>query len=169
MTKKEKVLSIIFSVIIASYLMIFALMAIYSITYPKSMHRIFSHFEPSLAVYILPAVISLAGMGIIIVNMLSRKRREKGKKVPSTAYTISFYASFVPFVLLLIYSIYSSIFGIRFLWSKSYGFDAFYLSMLLVGGLGGCVIIPVFPVCIFWQALYIFKYIRNRKKHQPDK
>ena len=70
----------------------------------------------------------------------------------------------VPFGLLLIYSFASAFTGTDFLFDTCYGFDAFWLNFVLVGVLMLSYIIPVFPVLIFWQILYLVNRFRYRER-----
>ena len=110
------------------------------------------------------AVLVLGVFGVISVPVLciSRKRSSKGKEVPSFAYRVSFYCSFIPFVLLIAYCLYCMKHGFSFLWSVSYGWEAFEGAFTIMGFI--LCIIPVLPFCVFWQILYIVKLIRGRKK-----
>lgn len=107
------------------------------------------------------ALLSCFGLVGLGVSRRIGKRREAGKEPFSKGYRISFYISFVPYALLLLYCAYCSKYGFSFLWSTSYGWEAFEGAFTIMG-LVFCVI-PVFPFCIFWQILYIVKWVRNRK------
>ncbi len=87
------------------------------------------------------------------------------KKIPQ----IIFWLSFMPYLLLLGYSIYHAIFGydvytmiLSQYVETLYGWDAF-LRVLLWTGFAMCII-PVLPVCLLYQILYLFIYIIKRLK-----
>ncbi|MBR6968108.1 MAG: hypothetical protein IKH78_06195 [Ruminococcus sp.] len=103
----------------------------------------------------------IAALGVL-VSLRIRKRRSMGKPSISGLYTFSFYSSFLPLVLLLIYSLISVKSGFTFLWSTSYGGRAFCEAFVLTGAV--FCMIPVFPFCLFWQILYIVKRLRSRKE-----
>ena len=105
-------------------------------------------------------ILSLLGIIYIAVSNRIRNRKTIGLKPISKAYRISFIVSYIPYVILLAYSLYCSKYGFEF-FGKSYGWQGFYDAFIIMG-LVFCVI-PVFPFCIFWQILYIVKYIRSRK------
>lgn len=100
-------------------------------------------------------------IAVLMINIF-RKRKLKGKKEVSGLYRISFYCSFIPFLLLLGYCVYCSEYGFRFLWGVYDGWSGFSGAFVIMG-LIFCII-PVFPFCIFWQVFYITKWIIGRKK-----
>ena len=64
---------------------------------------------------------------------------------------------------LLINSVASAINGSSFLYETFYGGEAFWLTFMLTGVLMFSWIIPVFPVLIYWQVLYIVNRIRIKR------
>ncbi|WP_028518623.1 hypothetical protein [Ruminococcus flavefaciens] len=108
-------------------------------------------------VILLLSVFGLIGLGL---SHRIKKRKSTGLKPISKKYTISFIVSYVPYLLLLLYSLYCSKFGFTF-FTTTYGWEGFY-SAFVIMGIVFCVI-PVFPLCFFWQIFYIVKWIRNRK------
>lgn len=68
--------------------------------------------------------------------------------------------SFAPYVFCLGYGIYSAIFGLRFLFSTSYGFDAFMSSIVLT--VFFLCYYPVIPSCLIYQLVYLVVFIMNR-------
>ena len=112
------------------------------------------------------ALLAFFGLiGLLISNIID-KRRAKGKKVISKAYTISFWLSFAPIVLLLLYGLYCAEYGLNFMWSTTYGWQGFKDAIFLMGLIFS--VIPVFPFCIFWQILYIVKYVRANKAAKAE-
>lgn len=73
--------------------------------------------------------------------------------------------SFAPYVFCLLYGIYSAIFGLRFLFSTSYGFDAFMSSIVLTGFF--LCYYPVIPICLIYQLVYTA--VSVMKKHNVPK
>jgi len=108
----------------------------------------------------LPVICVLAQIGVLI-SVLLRRRRNSGKKEISRGYTVSFICSFIPFVLLLAYSAYCMKAGFSFLWSVSYGWEAFEGAFTIMGLV--FIIIPVFPFCVFWQVFYIIRHIKAKR------
>ncbi|MBP5580243.1 MAG: hypothetical protein J6X85_00365 [Ruminococcus sp.] len=104
-------------------------------------------------------VVSCLGLVGLLVSNLIKKRRAEGKNPISNGYTVSFILSYVPYVLLLLYCAYCSKFGFRF-FSVTYGWEGFWSAFIIMGAVF-CVI-PVLPFCLFWQILYLIKWIRNR-------
>lgn len=72
-----------------------------------------------------------------------------------------FYLSFIPYILLLLLSIYSAFEGFTFLFSTSYGIEAFFETFIFVGAI--FCIIPVFPVCICYEIGYGIYQLKKRK------
>jgi len=86
---------------------------------------------------------------------------------------ILFIISFIPYIVLLGYGIYSAIFGydvytliLPTYVETLYGLDAF-LEAITVLGLT-LIFIPIIPVCIIYELLYsvikLFFYFRNKRK-----
>ncbi len=107
--------------------------------------------------------VSLFGVSAVMISWRLRKRAETGKKPISRLYKCSFILSFVPFVILVIFSACSSADGFTFMSSTVYGSEAFYEYMVWSGIIIFGLLIPVFPLMIFWQVLYIIKRIQYRK------
>lgn len=105
-------------------------------------------------------VLSCLGFISLLVSHIIRKRKQKGKKPISNAYKISFYLSFVPYVLFLGYCAYCSLAGFEF-FGTTYGWEGFCDAFIIMGFV--FCIIPVLPFCLFWQILYIIKWAKNRK------
>ena len=103
-------------------------------------------------------VVSCLGLFAVLVSHAMRNRKNKGKKAITNTDRIWFRLSFVPFLLIVLYGGYSAIFGISFLWSVSYGIYGFLTAV--VCGAAILVIIPVLPLCIVWQVIFI---VRRRK------
>ena len=108
--------------------------------------------------------VSLAGLSAVLVSWRLRKRAEAGMKPISKLYNCSFIVSFLPFVLLIISSVESISEGFSFMGTSWYGADAFWDTFTWNGILVFSVLIPVFPLMIFWQLLYIIKRAKYRKK-----
>lgn len=104
--------------------------------------------------------ISFLGALTLITRIWLRKRFEAGKRPVSKLYTATFLLSFLPFILLIIYSATEGEF--TFLGSTVYGIEAFWENLWFYGILLWSAIVPVFPVAVFWQILYLV----NRKKYR---
>lgn len=74
---------------------------------------------------------------------------------------ILFKLSFLPYVLLLLFAIYSSIFGFTFALSTYYGLDAF-LGVIGIIGFVGCVSFPIFPIVFIYEVFYLI-WIKVKK------
>ena len=109
-------------------------------------------------------VVSCIGLFAVFVSHAMRNRKNKGKAPITKADKIWFRISFVPFMLVVLYGIFCSFFGISFLWSVSYGIDAFLIAVICGAAL--LVIIPVLPLCIVWQIIYL---VRRRKAKKAEK
>ena len=57
--------------------------------------------------------------------------------------------------------------GFPFLWSVSYGWEAFEGAFMIMGLV--FVIIPVFPFCVFWQVFYIVRRIKAKKRLKAER
>lgn len=79
------------------------------------------------------------------------------KKIPKIILILSF----LPYVFILLYGVYSAIFGFGFLFSTSYGFDALIDSIFIMTILLCCY--PVIPICIIYQLVYTA--VSVMKKH----
>jgi len=71
-------------------------------------------------------------------------------------YKIILYISFLPYLLLLGYGIYSAIFGFTFFFSTSYGFDGF-IGAITIMGIIFFAYYPVIPVCMVYQLIYFLR------------
>lgn len=85
--------------------------------------------------------------------------KEKLSLIKEKLPRVLLYISFVPYALLFLYALFCSVEGFTFLFSTSYGLEAF-LDALLIMGLFFCII-PVLPVCLIYQIFYL---CRNRLK-----
>ena len=158
MKKYEKILLIIFGAFCAAFLVdILPRLAEHGF---KNGRIVFNTFTRILSV---PFAISFLGIITVLVTARLRSRKETGLTPISKLYKASFWLSFVPLVLLLINSIGSAFEGSSFLYETFYGFDAFWMNFIFRGVLMFSYAIPVFPVLIFWQILYIVNRIRFRK------
>ena len=113
--------------------------------------------------FVLSMLFAASVFGIITVIMSNwmRSRIENGENPISREYRMSFFLSFVPFLLILALSIFFSITGFRF-FRTTYGLKAIHDTFEIYGYYVFGIIIPVFPICIFWQVLYIVKSITYR-------
>lgn len=158
MKKYEKVLLAIFGIFFTAFL----IDVLFRLGDPK-VKEPDDIFDPFTRILSIPFAISVLGMITVLVNARLRSRREAGLPLISKLYSASFWLSFVPFVLLLINSVASAINGSSFLYETYYGGDAFWLTFMLTGVIVFCWIIPVFPVLIYWQVLYIVNFIRIKR------
>ena len=106
-------------------------------------------------------VVSCLGLFAVLVSHAMRNRKNKGKKTITNADRIWFRLSLIPLLLIVLYGVYSAIFGISFLWSVSYGFYGFLTAV--VCGAAILVIIPVLPLCIVWQIIYLIRRHKAKK------
>lgn len=74
---------------------------------------------------------------------------------------ILFKLSFLPYILLLLFAIYTSFFGFNFMFSTSYGLDAF-VSTIAILGILGCTCFPIFPIVFVYEVFYLI-WIKFRK------
>lgn len=97
-------------------------------------------------------------------NGIKIHRAKEYSKVKATK--IILILSFIPYIFLLFYSIYSSICGFTFFYQTSYGFEGFSDSIVIMGFLL-CVYYPIIPVCLLYQIIYlIFNLIKTHKHIQ---
>ena len=75
---------------------------------------------------------------------------------------IMFACSFIPIVILIIYSIHTSIEGVGFMTSTIAGSDAFILTMMY--GLFLYVVVPILPGCLVFQIVFLI--VRAKKKRR---
>lgn len=85
------------------------------------------------------------------------------KKIPKIILMLSF----APYVFCLLYSIYSAIFGFSFFWNTSYGFNAFFNSMVIMAF--GLCIYPIIPVCLIYQLVYLAVFIMKKRNVSKQK
>ncbi|MCL2457108.1 MAG: hypothetical protein FWD19_06140 [Defluviitaleaceae bacterium] len=80
---------------------------------------------------------------------------------------IFFYFSFVPYGLLILYSIYGSIVGVYPFWSytKIYGLEAFLQAVVFTGFVFSAVI-PILPACLIYQLIYFF--VLRKKSNREE-
>lgn len=78
---------------------------------------------------------------------------------------IALIISFIPYVFILLYSLYSAFAGFTFLFSTSYGFEAFTDSIVILSAM--MWICPILPACVLYQLTYLITYIM--KKRQVDR
>ena len=108
------------------------------------------------------SIISFFGLMVLLVNIRLRKRVEVGKPPVSKLYKISFIFSFIPFLLLVIYSALKNEFVFMGT-TVAVGAEAVLDNLIIVGVYIFSIVIPLFPVVIFWQILYIIKRIQYGK------
>jgi len=77
---------------------------------------------------------------------------------------ILFKISFLPYIVLILLAIYTSIFGFTFLFTTSYGLDAFLSTIILFGTLG-CIYFPIFPVVFNYEIIYLIWRKIGKKHH----
>lgn len=159
MKKYEKLLLVFFSGI--------AVLFVANILYRRYVLGIeldFRMFDEGTTALAWAFIISFFVSMVILVSWRLRKRYEAGKKPISGLYRASFWLSFIPFVLLMIGSVSSMWEGFTFLSDTVYyGAEAFWGTFTIYGIFLFGVIIPVFPVMIFWQLLYLVKRRKYRK------
>lgn len=159
MKKSEKTASCIFAAGIIAFI---ADVLIKVLKFNEELdYNFFSGITDFLAVYF---AISFLGLMTLLVKVWLRKRAEAGKEPISKGYTISFLLSFLPFVIVVINSAASGAFNFMGE-TVAYGAEAFYYHLFFTGVYFLSIIIPVFPVIIFWQLLYIANRIKYRKSH----
>ena len=158
MKKHEKILAAVFGCGIAALTVDFIIEVL--IMNVEADYQFFLGITAVLAVYF---AISVPALMILLVRVWLRKRVEEGKEPISKNYRLSFILSFIPFVLVVIHSAASGDFNFMGT-TVSTGLEAFWDHLFFTGVLYlGCVI-PVFPVLIFWQLIYIVNRIKYRKK-----
>ncbi|WP_455529055.1 hypothetical protein [Ruminococcus sp.] len=106
-------------------------------------------------------MISVFGLMALLVSVRLRKRAEAGEPPISRLYKISFILSFVPFLAMAVYFAAQDEF-IFMGETVAVGARAFLDHMIIGGVVVFSIIVPVFPVIIFWQLLYIVKRIQYR-------
>lgn len=89
-------------------------------------------------------------------------------------YKIIFIISFLPYIVLLLISLYYAIFGYNIYtlilptYVKTiYGIEAF-VEALFWNSLG-LFFIPILPICIIYQLIYFITYIIKKINHKEDK
>ena len=75
---------------------------------------------------------------------------------------ILLYVSFLPYIFILVISIWSIFNGFTFMVGTTYGFKAFYESAIIYGFIL-CTEIPIIPICVFYEIFYLLRYIMNKK------
>jgi len=108
--------------------------------------------------------VSLIGAITILVSWRTRCRAQNGQKPISALYRAGFWLSFIPFVLLIISSAEAYHSGFSFMGETWYGTEAFWDTLIWNGVLMFSAVIPLFPVIIYWQLLFIVKRIKYRKQ-----
>ncbi|WP_303789259.1 hypothetical protein [Ruminococcus flavefaciens] len=114
--------------------------------------ELLSYFTyPIFSEYGLILALSVIGLiTVFIVHAILKRKKRKAVGI-TRADKIWFAVSFLPITLDVLYGLYGAIAGIDFLWSKCYGFEGFILAAVF----GGILIIPVLPLCIIWQIIYL--------------
>lgn len=79
---------------------------------------------------------------------------------------IVLWISFLPYVWLLVYGIYSFFNGFTFIFSTSYGFTALYESIVIMGII--LCMYPVLPICLIYQLFYLICYFIKKKKLKKE-
>ena len=114
---------------------------------------------PIFSEYGLILALSVIGLiTVFIVHAILKMKKRKAVGI-TKADKIWFVISFVPFSLVMLYGMYGAFFGIDFLWSRNYGLDGFLLAVVF----GGIFAIPVLPVCIIWQIIYLVTRRKAKK------
>ena len=85
------------------------------------------------------------------------------KKIPKIILILSF----APYIFCLLYGICSAIFGFGFIFSTSYGFDAFMSSIVLMGLL--LCYYPVIPICLIYQLVYLAVFVMKKRNVSKQK
>ena len=76
-----------------------------------------------------------------------------------------FIVSFLPYLIILILSLYAAFFGFTFFFSTGYGWEAFYASaVVLLFYL--TAIISVIPICLIYDVFYIIRNIVIKRKNK---
>lgn len=155
MNKAEKILTGIFGTGIFVFLA-------YCITEGITGFGLAHGFEKGyLSIFGIILVLSCLGMFSVLVYHFMRKRKSSGKAFITKADKVWFILSFIPIALINVYGIISAFCGISFLWSMSYGIDAFLIAVLC--GIALLFIIPVLPLCMTWQTIYIIRVIKAKR------
>jgi hypothetical protein len=107
------------------------------------------------------ALFALSVIGLITVFIVHAiiKRKKRSEVRITKADKIWFAISFLPVVLLLLYGLYGAATGVNFLWSSYYGIDGFMLAVIF----GGILILPVLPLCIIWQIIFLVTRHKAKK------
>lgn len=127
----------------------------------------FSYFTyPIFSEYGLILALSVIGLITVFIVHAILKRKKRKAAVITKADKVWFVISFVPFALVMLYGLYGAVFGIDFLWSRNYGIDGFLLAVFF----GGIFALPVLPVCIIWQIIYLVtRYKAKKAANAQDK
>ena len=146
MNKIEKVLTGLFGIGIGVYL---AYCIRKGIRYGFA-HGVMKYFADGFdTVYGMIFTLSCIGLFTLLIGPAMRKNKDNN--VITTADKIWFVISFVPISIVILYGLYSAVFGIDFLWSKSYGLSGFCVAALM----GGILSVPVLPLCVMWQVTFL--------------
>lgn len=74
---------------------------------------------------------------------------------------ILFKLSFLPYILLLLFATYNSIFGVT-VFSSYYGLSAFKTTIVFFGLLGCICFPPIFPIAFIYEIFYLI-WIKVKK------
>ena len=120
----------------------------------------FSYFTyPIFSEYGLILALSVIGLITVFIVHAIIKRKKRSEVRITKADKIWFVISFIPFAMVMLYGLYGAVFGIDFLWSRNYGIDGFMLAVIF----GGIFILPVLPLCIIWQIIYLVTRHKAKK------
>lgn len=73
--------------------------------------------------------------------------------------------TFIPYAAILLYGLFCAVHGVDFLWSRSYGFDGFFVGVLAAG----IFLSPLLAVCLIIQLACLARKIGFFKKIQKKK
>ncbi len=127
----------------------------------------FGHAYASVFGVILVASL-LYQIGYLISFLVKRSQQKKQDTDSQPKWFKALFAgSFVPAILLIIYSLSSYFCGFTFIFSTYYGWQAVY-DTLFFTGLIFCMI-PVLPLCLMIQIVYIIKAVKRRRSRRMSK
>ena len=128
-----------------------------SLSFVEAINRGYIHITDSMLFYPCTLLLSIAICILICTEPF--KKSEKKKRKPNPLKLI---IGIIPFLILIIYGIYSSIYGID-LHGISYGFEAFILALIVY-------LFLYFPIFLIALCL-IFTYISDlpKKEEKNDK
>lgn len=158
MKKNEKVLMAVFGCGIAAFIADFLIETLALDIEPD--YHFFNGITRPLSIFF---IISFFGIMTLLVKVRLRKRFDEGKEPISKGYRLSFILSFIPFVLLVISCLTAGEFNFMGT-TVAYGAEAFWDNFFFTGIALLSIVIPVFPVIIYWQLLYIINRRKYRKK-----